>query len=104
MGSAFLKEISRLLKDDACDIELRGYCAPSEIVFEENPFKRSMMLSSGRAFAVLEALMKEGHIPSKKIVAHGFGKNGLKIISSFFGGKIRNVFSRDRFQRMAAEK
>jgi chemotaxis protein MotB len=71
----FLMDLAEVLKGEGCLIELRGYCAPSEVVFEKDPFKRSTILSAERAFAVLDFLREKGEIPAKRMVAHGFGKN-----------------------------
>ena len=70
---AFLTEFSGVLREDGSRIEMRGYAANSEIVFDQDPFKRSMILSSKRAFAVYKFLAFQGEIPLERMVAHGFG-------------------------------
>ncbi|MBW1768465.1 MAG: hypothetical protein JRJ65_15640 [Deltaproteobacteria bacterium] len=54
---------------------LTTYTDPTETVFEPDPFKVSMRLSSKRAFAVYHFLREKGGIPAKRMVAHGFGTN-----------------------------
>lgn len=72
-GEVFLTELSDVLREDGSRIEMRGYAANSEIVFDPDPFKRSMILSSKRAFAVYKFLAFQGKIPLERLVAHGFG-------------------------------
>ncbi|MBW1799810.1 MAG: OmpA family protein [Deltaproteobacteria bacterium] len=74
----FLREVGEMLKDEDCFIELRGYSAPSEIVFEKDPEKLSLLLSAERAFVVYQFLREKGGIPGKRIVAHGFGTSGTE--------------------------
>ncbi len=71
----FLSELASVIKDGTRLIELRGYTDPTETVFEPDPFKVSMRLSSKRAFAVYHFLREKGGIPAKRMVAHGFGTN-----------------------------
>jgi chemotaxis protein MotB len=75
---AFLSELREVLKESPSRIELRGYVATSEMVFDKDRMKTSMMLSSGRAFAVFNFFAEAGQIPAKRIVAHGFGTNAAK--------------------------
>jgi chemotaxis protein MotB len=70
---AFLTDLSGVLREDGSRIEMRGYAANSEIVFDQDPFKRSMVLSSKRAFAVYQFLAFQEKIPMERMVAHGFG-------------------------------
>ena len=70
---AFLTEFSDVLREDGSRIEMRGFAANSEIVFDQDPFMRAMVLSSKRAFAVYKFLAFQGKIPLERMVAHGFG-------------------------------
>ncbi len=76
-GSAdFLRELGRILaRDEPSLVELRGYTAHSETVFEQDPSRAAMLLSSRRALAVLRRFMEESSLSSGRMVAHGFGTN-----------------------------
>lgn len=74
-SSEFLSEFAHALRDGPHLIELRGYTDPTETVFEKDPFRYSMYLSSKRAFAVFNFFKEKGNIPVKRMVAHGFGNN-----------------------------
>ena len=71
----YLKELAKVLKDNAKLIELRGYVDPSEVTFDPDPLKRAMFISTRRALNVFRFLNEEGQIPANNIVAHGFGVN-----------------------------
>ena len=79
---AFLTDLSGVLRDDGSRIEMRGYAANSEIAFEQDPFKRSMVLSSKRAFSVYKFLAFQGNIAMERMVAHGFGVPNMGTRSS----------------------
>jgi chemotaxis protein MotB len=70
---SFLKQLGEVIKDGSRQIELRGYAARSETIFDENPVRHAMILSAQRAFSVFNFFEKENGIPSKVMAAHGFG-------------------------------
>lgn len=74
-GIGLLEELGRCFKESAHAIELRGYCATSEIALDAAPLKKAAMLSTQRAFAVFRLFEKRLGIPPEKLVAHGFGNN-----------------------------
>jgi chemotaxis protein MotB len=89
----FLLELADVFKDGAKLIELRGYADTAETVFEQEPLKYSMLLSSKRAISVFNFLREKGGISDEIMVAHGFGKNpesaknrGKKKLSEPAGG------------------
>ena len=86
----FLSEVGEIFKNEGCFIELRGYSAPSEIVFEKDPYKLSWLLSAKRALAVYRFLTEKGGIPGKRIVNHGFGTSAAE----GSGRKKKGVFNR----------
>lgn len=69
----FLTEVAKFVKTENRPIELRGYSGKSENVFEDDPYKSAMFLSTKRAFAVFKFLNEKCDIPAKDMVAHGFG-------------------------------
>jgi len=74
-GKAFLDQLGPVLKDDRPRlIELRGFTATSEAVFESNPHKTAVLLSTHRAMAVFRYFNDEIGIPAGQLVAHGFGE------------------------------
>jgi len=68
----FLLELSSALNIGPTFIELRGYTDYAETVFEQEPLKVAMMLSTKRAFSIFH-IFRENGIPSDSMVAHGFG-------------------------------
>ncbi len=72
-GMAFLSELAEILKTGPRLIELRGYADSAEGVFQPEPKKYSMLLSSKRAMVVFHFFREKGGIPAKNMVAHGFG-------------------------------
>ena len=68
-----LSELSDILREGSHLIELRGYTSHAETVFEPDILRKSMHLSSKRAFAVYHFFREKGEIPARKMVAHGFG-------------------------------
>ncbi len=74
----FLSDLADFVKDSTRLVEMRGYCAPNEIVFEPDPAKYAMVLSSKRASAVYDFFRGKGKIPVDRLVAHGFGANSSK--------------------------
>jgi len=70
----FLSDLAEAINDGPQLIELRGYIDSSESIMEEDPFRTSMLLSSKRAITLYDFFVEKG-IPSKRIVAHGFGLN-----------------------------
>ena len=70
----FLLELSNALNNAPTFIELRGYTDYSETIFEQDPLKYSMILSTKRAFSIFN-IFRENGIPSESMVAHGFGLN-----------------------------
>jgi chemotaxis protein MotB len=78
-SKAFLKDVAQALREgNPSLIEFRGYTDPSEVAFEPNPLKRSLYLSTNRAFSVLAYFREACGIPAKDLVAHGFGVNPRK--------------------------
>ena len=73
----FLRDLGRCFKDSAHIIELRGYCATSEIALDAAPLNKAVMLSTQRAFAVFRFFEKRLGISPEKLVAHGFGNNSV---------------------------
>ena len=71
----FLSELADALKGGPGLIELRGYADSTEMVFQQEPLKYAMHLSTKRAMAVFDFFREKGGIPAKSMVAHGFGKN-----------------------------
>jgi chemotaxis protein MotB len=69
----FLSELKDVLKKSPARIELRGYADPTETYLEPDRLRPAMMLSTKRAFAILELLAEGGEIRAERIVAHGFG-------------------------------
>ena len=78
----YLLEVAHILKDTPGKIELRGYADQSETVFDPDPFKKAVFLSTERALAVFHFFNTEGKMPAKKLVSHGFGTE----LSSFSPG------------------
>lgn len=76
--TTFLGDLGEIIKGSLHSIELRGFCAPSETAFDDQPFKTSMILSTKRAFAVLEFFREKSEIPAERMVAHGFGSNASR--------------------------
>lgn len=74
----FLVEVAHVLRRVPGLIELRGFCDQTETILEPNPMQRSMFLSTERAMAVYLLFHKEAAIPTKKMVAHGFGQDQSK--------------------------
>ncbi|MFP3927655.1 MAG: flagellar motor protein MotB [Desulfobacteraceae bacterium] len=69
-----LNELGEVIgREDLSLAELRGYAAHSETVFDENPGRSAMLLSSRRAQAVFIHFLEESGIPPEKMAAHGFG-------------------------------
>ena len=87
---AFLKEVGHALRDGPRIIELRGFCAASETTFDPKPLKIGMALSTQRAFAVFKFFHGHSGIPQKRMVAHGFGTNAVRKVST----KRKNEMSR----------
>jgi len=73
-----LSELREVLKTSPARIELRGYVASSELALDKDSMMTSMMLSTGRAFAVFRFFSEKDEIPAGRIVAHGFGMNAAK--------------------------
>ena len=71
----FLSDLADFMKESSRLVEMRGYCAPNEIVFEPDPAKFAMILSSKRASAVYNFFRTKGKISVDRLVAHGFGTN-----------------------------
>ena len=73
--ASFLAELGDVLReDDPSLIELRGFAAHAETVFETDPARSGLMLSTQRALAVFQFFAERSDIPSDAMVAHGFGK------------------------------
>lgn len=89
-GQAFLSDLFPILKEVPGTIELRGYADPSETGLEEDPFKTGMLLSARRAMAVHHFLKRQGDIPLRKMVAHGFGVQRAKRDA----GEVQSDFNR----------
>lgn len=75
-GRVFLEELAPVLKDGRPRlIELRGFAAHPEIVFEADPDRTAMLLSTRRAVTVFRYLSQEAGISGHELVAHGFGRD-----------------------------
>jgi chemotaxis protein MotB len=75
-STAFLSDLTdNLIKHDVRLIEIRGFTDNADTLFKEDPLKYSMYLSTKRANAVFNFLKEKGGIPTKKMVAHGFGRS-----------------------------
>jgi chemotaxis protein MotB len=75
-GKAFLNDLAPVLQgEEPRLIELRGYAAHAESVFERDPERSAMLLSSRRALAVFGHFTEEAGIPAEELVAHGFGRD-----------------------------
>jgi len=75
-GKAFLNDLAPVLKGGGPRlIELRGYAAHAETVFEDDPARSAMLLSTRRALGVFRHFTDEAGIPGKELVAHGFGRD-----------------------------
>ena len=73
-GKAFLGQLGPVLKHDQPRlVELRGFTAQPETVFDADPKRNAILLSTRRALAVFNHLTGEVGIPSDQLVAHGFG-------------------------------
>ena len=74
-GKLFLAQLAPIFKDDSPKlIELRGYVAHAETVFEPDPERLAIFLSTRRALAVFTNFSKENGVSAKLLVAHGFGE------------------------------
>jgi chemotaxis protein MotB len=74
-GKAFLERLGPILKEDRPRlVELRGFTATSESVFESDPWRSAVLLSTRRALAVFDYLKGGVGIPADQLVAHGFGE------------------------------
>jgi chemotaxis protein MotB len=69
----FLREVGNVLKEVPGLIELRGFADETEVIFDPDPMKRAMYLSTERVMAVYGFFKDESRIPMRKMVAHGFG-------------------------------
>jgi len=75
-GKAFLDELAPVLTGEEPGlVELRGYAAHAETVFEDDPERSAMILSTRRALAVFRHFTEQSGIPAKELVAHGFGRD-----------------------------
>lgn len=75
-GKRFLNDLAPVLKGDGPRLmELRGYAAHAETVFEADPGRSAVLLSTRRALAVFRHFTHEAGIPGKDLVAHGFGRD-----------------------------
>ncbi|MFC1534239.1 flagellar motor protein MotB [Thermodesulfobacteriota bacterium] len=72
-STSFLSDLSYLLKESSGLIELRGYADQVETVFQPDPLRSSLHLSTKRSLAVLHFFAEKSKIPVSRIVAHGFG-------------------------------
>jgi chemotaxis protein MotB len=71
--SQFLLDLANALKEGGSQIELRGYTAHAESVFDPEPLKAAMTLSAKRARAIYHLFRDEGNIRTSRMVTHGFG-------------------------------
>ncbi len=69
----FLLEVGKVLRGVPGIIEFRGFADETEVVFDADPMKSAMYLSTKRAMTVYDFFRTESRIPMKKMVAHGFG-------------------------------
>jgi chemotaxis protein MotB len=91
-AKAFLMDVAGIFKGVPGLIEFRGFVDQSETVFDPDPLKKGMYLSTRRAMAVYDLFQKEAGIPGKKMVAHGLGNQyGEKDVSRGQKGKNRQV-------------
>lgn len=75
-GEVFLAQLAPIVRggDGPKLIELRGYVAHAETVFDSHPERRAIVLSTRRAFAVFANLNHKNGVSAKRLVAHGFGE------------------------------
>ncbi len=91
-GKAFLMDVAGVFKSAPGLIEFRGFVDQTETVFDSDPMRKGMYLSTQRAMAVYNLFRKEAGIPGKKMVAHGLGNQyEKKGISGKRNGKSRQV-------------
>jgi len=88
----FLKDAAAVFKGAPGLIEFRGFVDQSETVFDPDPLKKGMYLSTRRAMAVYDLFKEEAGIPANKMVAHGLGNQiGEQGVSGGETGKNRQV-------------
>ena len=74
-SASFLSELGAVLREDDPNlVELRGFAAHAEILFEPDPARSSLLLSTQRALAVFQFFAERSDIPADALVAHGFGE------------------------------
>lgn len=73
-SASFLAELSSVLQEDAPRlVELRGFAAHAETIFESDPARSGLLLSTQRALAVFQFFSEQSAISTDSMVAHGFG-------------------------------
>jgi len=88
----FLMAVAGVLKGSPGLIEFRGFVDQAETVFDPDPMKKGMYLSTQRAMAVYSLFEEDAKVPGKKMVAHGLGRwNGEENISGEQKEKKRQV-------------
>jgi chemotaxis protein MotB len=88
----FLMAVAGVLKGAPGLIEFRGFVDQAETIFDPDPLKKGMYLSTQRAMAVYTLFEEEAKVPWRKMVAHGLGiQNGEEEISGEQKPKGRQV-------------
>lgn len=72
-AKAFLVEVAGVLKNAPGLIEFRGFADQSETVFDVDPRKKGMYVSTERAMAIYNLFKEKAGVPGEKMVAHGLG-------------------------------
>lgn len=73
-GASFLAELGEVLQEDDPElVELRGFTAHAEMVFEPDSERSGLVLSTQRALAVFQFFSEQSGLSTDALVAHGFG-------------------------------
>jgi chemotaxis protein MotB len=89
-GKLFLAQLAPIFKGEEGPklIELRGYVAHAETVFDEDPEQTAILLSTRRALTVFRHFTYNHGVPAERLVAHGFGEPRYVSRSSRQQGKV----------------